>query len=415
MADNKARNLSSWLVHPAALAVWFVLFIISFISQMHLLTAFFLGVFFITLSSKIWSRSILSKIIAEVDAFTSRLFPGEEVELHYTFKNKKFWPLIWLHWVQGFPEGHILVPADREDWLCEKVEEDKEAYFYSRRLGWIMWYHSIEWKSMWRAQRRGIYNLSSVSLSSGDGFGLSAVMKGYNLDKPLKLIVYPALVPVALEGLLHQHWGSKTGAYGLIEDHTLIRGIRNFQPGDSWKSINWRMAALQKPLQVNIYETLKYEAFCFVVDIRSFLESPKEEDFEDALSILASLMVALHEKNIPVGLAVPSSGSYPAAFFPPRADETYLMEMMDALAGLCLEKSGSIQKSLTGLGVDDSDTQFFLVTYRHWDISKIASNLDIQKNKVWTILAYEGALEASPKALFEGSHPVIDMKSLKKK
>ena len=50
----------------------------------------------------------------------------------------------------------------------------------------------------------------------------------------------------------------------------MLRGCREYQPGDSWKHINWRMAAREQGTPVNLYQTIQPRGLRFLLDGESF-------------------------------------------------------------------------------------------------------------------------------------------------
>jgi uncharacterized protein (DUF58 family) len=159
---------------------------------------------------------------------------------------------------------------------------------------------------------------------------------------------------------------------------------------------------------------LKYDAIHFIVDVQSFLYNPcREEDFEDALSILASAMVALCEKNIAVGLSVPSSGPYPVAHYSPGTGEHHLMELLEGLARLLLESSGNIYEEIQRLSINNDIQSIFWVTYQAVIPSKLKENLNVLGNRKNIVLTYQDHSSMKLDSFALDAYTVIPMRNIK--
>ncbi len=56
-----------------------------------------------------------------------------------------------------------------------------------------------------------------------------------------------------------------------MEDNNRAPGLPGeYQPGDSWKHINWRMAAREQGTPVNLYQTIQPRGLRFLLDGESF-------------------------------------------------------------------------------------------------------------------------------------------------
>jgi len=361
MEDKKVtEHLSSWIVNQWALLFWFLFFVIALLFDRLLLSGFFLVIFFIAGFSRLWSKYSLNKTCINVTSSTYRLFPGQEITLNFEFENNKLWPLIWVQFLLPLSKNNAVLPQEGEDIYTVSLGQDEYASFYMNRVAWVLWFQNVKWQSKWKGVKRGFYKISSVVLSSGDGFGLAAVEKTQSLSTPLIIIVYPKLVPVDISGF-KSIWGEKMGIDGIVEDATLLKTTRDYRQGDSWKHINWRLAALNKPLQVNVYEKVTYETIHFYLDAKSF--ENKNQEFEDTLSILASLIVELEQKNVSVALTLPSSTNLPKQHYIQRADSESLHDILKALSMIVLEECNELVLDEHDLLRDKSSEQIYWIQY----------------------------------------------------
>jgi hypothetical protein len=113
-------------------------------------------------------------------------------------------------------------------------------------------------------------------------------------------------------------WGIRGKQGGFLEDPLLISGIREYQPGDEWRKLNWRASARTGKLQTNIYQPVVIKQLFFYVDVQHFMlnetayDDPikqkayrvkQKEAFERFLSIIASVAMRYKEQGVSLGLA----------------------------------------------------------------------------------------------------------------
>lgn len=167
--------------------------------------------------------------------------------------------------------------------------------------------------------RRGVHRLSGYRLTTRFPFGL--IRKSREVEAPLEMVVYPALVPVA-EAL------AKTGAAELGRRHTKARsrggefdGLREFRAGDDPRDIHWRTSARRGRPFVREAEEETGQTVVIVLEDREAVAG-----FEAAVSMAASLAVALLKHGLLVGLA--SAGQ----FLPPASGSPHAAAILRHLA-----------------------------------------------------------------------------------
>ena len=139
-----------------------------------------------------------------------------------------------------------------------------------------------------RGGRRGYYTIDEVSLVASDLFFLSQLVA----DVPLKteVYIYPRPYDAArLRQSLIQMNGEMLSRRHLLEDPFEYRGIREYQPYDDMRSINWKATAKTGDLKVNQrnYTSLKSVRIFFNIQDDNILK--KDAAVEMTLRIVASL------------------------------------------------------------------------------------------------------------------------------
>ncbi|MBS4214994.1 DUF58 domain-containing protein [Neobacillus rhizophilus] len=286
----------------------------------------FLGFFIIA-----WKNQSLKKVQPTLELSKSRLFAGEEFQMHPAVFNDKWLPLIWLEW--EFPKNKDITIGEKE----------RDTYFI--RFLWLLSHQRVKWTIDGKAHRRGVYDLGNVKLRSGDGFRFAESEEEHSLNK--SLYVYPQLVPVMVPAFRpSMQWAAKGKNGGFLEDPLLISGIRDYQPGDELRRFNWRASARTGRLQRNVYQPVVSEQIMVYGDVSGFVMNrtlfedqveqkkytTKQIDrFEEFLSVIASVAVRYHDQGIRVGYAT-NSISYKGEKMSVVTPSPDLRQMLDVLA-----------------------------------------------------------------------------------
>ena len=300
---------SSLLVRTACLVLWGVGALVGKLVNSPQAAGFFSFLLLLGLASRLWAALSIRRVEFELYAPVRRAFPGQELSVELRLSNRKFLPLVWGELVQFFGKDAPLLPCEGVRALSRE-ESALEGFEGAELLGWRQRFSLLLWESQlrcpctWQARRRGLYRPQRVLLRTGDGLGLTQLARSVEVPGQ-PFAVYPALQPVRTGLFLRYVWTSQRGGRGFLEDPTLLRTTRPYQPGDSWRRINWRMAALGLPLEANIQETVLPRNAHFVLDGQSWQGPDADrEGLEDALSLIASLAVELEARGVQCGLSL---------------------------------------------------------------------------------------------------------------
>lgn len=311
MRSTHSFSRSSLFVTIPAIVASFVLCIVMALQREGLLMALFAILFFFSLISRLWAKRATKHIEASLSFSSHATFPDKDIEAKLKIKNNKLLPLLWIKITMPLSKRLSIVPektripeSSEISLLSSRLEST--ALIGEEKLGRIMWYEEAEFTFKLKAKERGITHLSSWYLSSGDGFGLSEA--NIPMNGPGSLVVYPRLVDVNIDPFIKNHWNSSTGPRGIMSDITVIRSTRDYLPFDKVKNINWKQVALGLPLQTNVYEEILPKSISIIFDGESF-SGPvgMKEELEECISIIASILVSLDERNLLPYLSLPDS------------------------------------------------------------------------------------------------------------
>jgi len=335
---NKIRNrgiggISSIFVSIPGLIAFFCFMVIASVFHQALIAGFCFFVFLVCALSRLWGLFSIRRVSVAIDAPSVSLFIGDEADVHFTIRNDKLLPLIWLELFLPMPRRACIVPGGDFEETAVSVKETESwegGMALKKRFSFIMGRDSLEWSARWAANRRGVYQLDRLVLRSGDGFGLTQTQTVTSPAETPIFVVYPMVRQVDITHFLSTQWDSFGGNRGFMDDLTVMRGMRRYEAGDSRKRINWRMAARMQGLNTNLYETITPKATHFIFDGESFCSALQDDpEFEDAISLLASLILRLSDAFVLCGLSLPRSKYLPQTDIAPTGDAA---EILTALA-----------------------------------------------------------------------------------
>lgn len=334
-------NFVSWF----GLGFIAVLILVAAYFDMTKLESFLILAFILCLIAFLWGRLSLKKVELESAEEDCCGFPGEILEAESSLHNRKLLPLIWVD--LSLPIGKkTCISACGEEVQADEGEDKPDKRELRSTFLWVMPHQKLRWKQQALAEHRGVCAVEEVKLHSGDGFGLCTQTKKQKLPCRLRYVVYPKVFPVEVSPILNNMSEMESARNGFYTDRTLLENTRDYREGDSFKNINWRLLARKDEVQVNEYEKLTMRRVCFMPDMFSFtrmeeilvenerrLERITEvEELEEMFSLLASLVVKLHERGVLCSLVIPAIGDREEKLIIPENEETQVMELLGALA-----------------------------------------------------------------------------------
>ncbi len=335
-------NFVSWL----GLAFLAALILVAAYFDMAKLEGFLILVLILCLIAFLWGRLSLRKIDVESAEEDCCGFPGQVLEAESQLRNRKMLPLIWIDLCLPMGKKTCIEVCPEDEPAAEDSGEKRADRSLRSTFLWVMPHQSLRWKQRAMAVHRGVCRIEEVKLHSGDGFGLSTQTKKAILPTPLRFVVYPKVVPVDVSPILNNMSEMESAKNGFYTDRTLLENTRDYREGDSFKNINWRLLARKDEMQVNVYEKLTMHRVCFMPDMFSFthMEEVGEggerheervteiDELENMFSLLASLVVKLHERGVLCSLVVPACGDRAEKLIIPETAGTQVMELLGALA-----------------------------------------------------------------------------------
>jgi uncharacterized protein (DUF58 family) len=168
------------------------------------------------------------------------------------------------------------------------------------------------------------------------------------------VIVYPKIVPLrSLDIPSRSPFGVLPSRQRLFEDPTRIRGVRDYQPGDSLRRMDWKTSARVGSLQVRRFEpAIALDTAIFLnLDAADYIAVERRFAAELGIIIAASVSVHLVEKRQAISLVtngrdplrdpgLEASVPVPVPALPLRKGREHLADVLDLLARIELMPEG---------------------------------------------------------------------------
>ncbi len=272
-----------------------------------------LGAFFLiaTLAARYWSDHALDKLTYERIVPENRAFEGEHLHLTLRLVNDKPLPL-------PFVEVRDSVPLDTLVGESQVSISSSPGYVFLGRTTHLSWYERINWPVELKAPARGFYRVGPARITTGDMFGFFPSVWEEDTSSPI--IIYPRIYSMPELGLpAARPFGEQKGRERIFEDPSRIAGIREYQPGDPMRRIDWKASARMQGLQSKVYEPSATMHMLIALNVNTMEHSWEgflPEMLERLLSVAGSVANHGFETGYAVGLV--ANGSFPQSDRPMR-------------------------------------------------------------------------------------------------
>lgn len=252
-----------------------------------LLIAFLAGAMYLLqkyLYKKFWNKGVSVVLSFEEEMVEA----GEKAALLEVVENRKWLPLATLK--VKFQCSSNLKFADTDNSTVTDL-------YYRNDLFSIMPYQRITRTHRLDCPQRGYYGIYGIDLVGADLF-FSIEMYTHR-DSGTRIYVLPAQInSPLLESAMKKISGEAAVRRYEIEDPFTHRGIREYEPYDEMKAINWKATAKTGELKVNIHEHTAVKSVRIFMNLEDNNILRREELLEMSISICARLVRELAEQGI---------------------------------------------------------------------------------------------------------------------
>jgi uncharacterized protein (DUF58 family) len=233
--------------------------------------------------SRLWTRLVSTGIQVE-RRFDPHAFHGEQTAVDVLVTNRSRLPLLWLELHESLPLAlHI---PNFERWVVSLEPGEQTAIRYKLNCN-----------------RRGYYQLGPLRTRTGDFLQAARDREGAWPED--RFIVYPRIVPLTHLSIPSQlPFGTLASRERIFEDASRFFGVRDYDPGDSLRMINWKSSAHLDRLQVKRFQpAIALHTTIFLdLNTEAYNIYSRVNASEMGIVVAASLAAYLIERRQQVGL-----------------------------------------------------------------------------------------------------------------
>ncbi|MBD3919152.1 DUF58 domain-containing protein [Paenibacillus sp. PR3] len=345
-----------------------------------------ISVFIVIIQNRVFKIMSLHRVRYSRQFDRRTCFEGDEVALVETITNEKRFPLPWLR-VESLLSSSLRFGHDHStnlDISSGQFLQNHRSFFS------LMPWRRIRRTHRVTAIRRGCYKLSTVTLSAGDLFGLSADSNTMTFSE--QLIVYPQLVLPDDLALPPRSWqGDMSVKRWVVEDPFRRIGVRPYRAGDSLRQVNWSATARTGDLQVHQLDTTADYNVLIVLNVEDHAEVWRTindvETIEQGIRIAAGTASHLIRNGMEAGFA--SNGILvddlqSEVYVPPSGGEPHLYALLETMSMLLVERQLPFHDYLKLLAerLDRPTDLLLLTTYTDDRVIEAIDRLSIEGHRI---------------------------------
>ena len=278
-----------------------------------------------------WVALMLRGVSVKTTVSESRCLPGDTVQVTTVLTSRAPVPLPWV--IVDLDLGVGLRVLDRVP--APGGDPGRQSVRIRSRLGP---FERVTWTTDVACEARGLHPVGPLTLRAGDPFGFFVARQEHPGIDPI--VVFPRFRSrLDLRLPLRDPLGSTRVRHLLQRDPTRIAGIRDYRPGDPYRSIHWRATARVGEIQVRVEEPsggLRMGLFLNLDTFDHYWEGLDTALAERAISVAASLARWADDLGASVGLYANglTAGTDRTLRVPPRRGRDHQANMLGGLASI---------------------------------------------------------------------------------
>ena len=243
---------------------------------------------------RLWDKGLDFRVLYS----QKEAFEGDEVVIRIELTNKKILPLPWVH-----------ITAEMMKMFQLSEFELDEKYGFLQNAGMftsIMMFSKLRNRIFYVCNKRGVFRLQRAKVNVCNLLHTEEFYKEIKLDS--ELLVFPKTLDNFKEvDLLYKIVDSIVQSKALINpDPFEFKGIRDYQPTDTLKSINFKATAISQKLMVNIHAPTTAYKLTLLLNTDFSQNYSIEELYEQSIRLAATL--AKHYIELGASLSFVTNG-----------------------------------------------------------------------------------------------------------
>lgn len=238
--------------------------------------------------SKYWNKNLDVKIhYKSIDCIA-----GEENELKEEITNNKFLPLSMLHVKFDTPKSFVFENEENSS-----ISDN----YYRDDVFTVMGHQSVTRTLKFTCTKRGCFYMHDTNITSSDLFLKLTLTDKRNNSATIH--VFPKKTDLAFFNIPFKTiTGNFVTQQTLVEDPFEFKGIREYQPYDGMKKINYKSSAKHGSLQVNTFFMTSSQEVQIILNLDGQTYSRDERLIEATISLASSIAERFIGAGISVGL-----------------------------------------------------------------------------------------------------------------
>ena len=348
---------------------------------------------------KYWHLSLS----CELQFSSKAVFEGEYIIVTDVLTNKKRLPFPWVHMSYKKSSSFIYPKSlgreqDDELWDSEDYADDI-VYLdsYSRELDhnerysflyFIGMRKSISRKSEVLCKKRGVYSFSEVAIISNNLLMTGFAIKDHDLR--YEVTVYPRIVDYHETVFPFKRFLGDVAVRRFTDpDPFSFKGIREYQPFDNFKQINFNATAKTGELMSNVYDYTISGEVTVLLNLQEYTDVyDRDYVHETSIRLAAFLCRKYVELGIPVSIVYPLRDGKPKRISS-GLSQAHLYTIYTALAHIDL--SVEMNSVSEFLAVERNNACILISSYHEQDLQeKFLSSELINPGNRWIVPYYFG-------------------------
>ena len=242
------------------------------------------------LFGKYWYRGLDSEVRFSRDYIEC----GESAELIEVITNDKLMPL---------PVFHLKFSVDKSLMFDDTANSNVTDLYHKNELFSMLGHQRVTRRLTFVGSSRGAFSIKNASVLVRDYFMTDSYAAMLRKGKGDAIYVFPKKINTdRFELIFRGILGEIEAKQSIVEDSLSFRGIREYQPFDSYRSINWKQSAKARDLMVNMYGYTTDSRVKILVNLDNDYMIETNQLLEEAISLASSIARRLLDKGVMVSI-----------------------------------------------------------------------------------------------------------------
>ena len=248
------------------------------------------------LQALIYKKRAFSSLDVSVHFSASIVSCGDHVTITESIANRKALPLPWV--ILKFEASRGL------DFLDMTNTSKSDHYYREDLLSLGMWQRHDRHIRV-HCSRRGYFRFVRLAVSTRDLLLLTRITANFPCES--SLIVLPEIIRAPeINTLFQKFLGDAVDKRSLVSDPFTFVGIREYQPWDPFRNINWKASAKNNTLMVNINDKTNRREMTILLNVMPYSLSKDYFILEKSISLVLTWVTMAVRESVPVRLVTNS-------------------------------------------------------------------------------------------------------------